>query len=201
MCLTCSRYGEYPADMGEGKMRRSWRLENLPSSIGPTELKALIFLRSVSSLLSFSASASVWSDEVPLPAIDRHSFFLAFVVCRCWSSSSPFLPICLSDSHSLSLALPCLCSELELQIANFFLFLFSCSLAQWPGLQPYCPWALNNVIYCLFRGCWEICWFVEVFASWDFVWVVSYLGFYTMYFCFLFYAICFCFCLIVCICS
>ena len=73
-------------------------------------------------------------DEVPLPAIDRHSFFLAFVDCQRWSSSSPFLTICLLDSHSLSLALPCLCSELELQIAIFFLFLFSCSLAQWPGL-------------------------------------------------------------------
>ena len=36
-----------------------WHLENLPSSIGPTELKALISLRSISSLLSFSASASV----------------------------------------------------------------------------------------------------------------------------------------------
>ena len=38
--------------------------------------------------------------------------------------------------------------------------------------------------------------FFEIFASWDFVWVVSYLGFYTMYFCFWFRVTCFCFCLI-----
>ena len=29
---------------------------------------------------------------------------------------------------------------------------------------------------------WEICWSFEVFASWDLVWVVLDLGFYTMYF-------------------
>ena len=45
-------------------------------------------------------------------------------------------------------------------------------------------------------GCWEICWFFEVFVSWDFVWVVSYLGFHIMYLCFWFHAIYFCFCLI-----
>ena len=102
-------------------------------------------------------------------------------------------------SLRLSLSLPCLAFVLNWNCKSqffFFLFLFSCSLAQWPGLQLYCPWALNYVIYCLFRGCWEICWFVEVFASWDFVWVILYLGFYTMYFRLLFCTICFCFCLI-----
>ena len=61
-------------------------------------------------------------DEVPLPAIDRQSFFLAFVDCRRWSSSSPFLLICLSDSHSLSLALPLF----WIGIANRNFFFFFC---------------------------------------------------------------------------
>ena len=180
-----------------------WHLENLPSSIGPTELKALISLRSISSLLSFSASASVRRsisshfsffllpcplgthhisnvsrtypscirifffkyfflfslilsryrqlyrhpnsiriglDEVPLPAIDRHSFFLAFVDCRRWSSSAPFLTICLADSHSLSLALPLF----WIGIANrnffsFFVFLLTCSVAWALALLPLGP--------------------------------------------------------------
>ena len=51
---------------------------------------------------------------------------------------------------------------------------------------------LEGTKYTHVWGCWEICWFFEVFASWDIVWVVSYLGFYTMYICFWFHAICFC---------
>ena len=118
-------------------------------------------------------------------------------LCRL-STLELLLPLPDHMSLRLSLSLPCLAFVLNWNCKSqfFFLFLFSCSLAQWPGLQLYCPWALNYVIYFLFRGCWEIYWFVEVFASWDFVWVILYLGFYTMYFRFLFCAICFCFCLI-----
>ena len=55
---------------------------------------------------------------------------------------------------------------------------------------------LEGTQYPHFWGCWEICRFFEVVASWDFAWVVSYLGFYTMYFRFWFHEICFCFYLI-----
>ena len=52
---------------------------------------------------------------------------------------------------------------------------------------------LEGMKYLHFWGCWEIYWSFEVFASWDIVWVVSYLGFYAMYFRIWFPAICFCF--------
>ena len=52
---------------------------------------------------------------------------------------------------------------------------------------------LEGMKYPHFWGCWEIYWSFEVFASWDIVWVVSYLGFYAMYFCIWFPAICLCF--------
>ena len=52
---------------------------------------------------------------------------------------------------------------------------------------------LEGTKYPHFWGCWEICWSSEVFGSWDIVWVVSYLGFYAMYFRIWFPAICFCF--------
>ena len=47
---------------------------------------------------------------------------------------------------------------------------------------------LEGTKYPYFWGHWEIYGFLEVFASWDIVWVVSYLGFYTMYFHFWFRA-------------
>ena len=55
---------------------------------------------------------------------------------------------------------------------------------------------LEGKKYLHFWGCWEICWFFEVFASWDIGWVISYLGFYTMYFHIWFLAFCFCFSMI-----
>ena len=47
---------------------------------------------------------------------------------------------------------------------------------------------LEETKYLHFWGHWEIYGFFEVFASWDIVWVVSYLAFYTMYFHFWFHA-------------
>ena len=55
---------------------------------------------------------------------------------------------------------------------------------------------LEGTKYSHFWGYWEIYWSFEVFVSWDIIWVVSYLGFYTMYFRIRFSTICFCFSLI-----
>ena len=124
-----SRYSDHPSDKGEvekkKKERRSWHLANFPPLISPAELKALIFSLS-QSLLSLSFSAlplfALHNNEVPLPTIDCHSLSLsfAFVDRRCQSSSSPFLPISLSNSHSLSLALPLF----WIKIAIFFFLSF-----------------------------------------------------------------------------
>lgn len=64
-------------------------------------------------------AVTLHNNEVPLPTIDRHTLSLAFVDRRCQSSSSPFLPISHSNSHSLSLATPVLN-----QNHNFFFFSF-----------------------------------------------------------------------------
>ena len=71
-------------------------------------------------------------------------------------------------------------------------------------LQRFGIWYRLSYVACLagtqfsyFWRHWETCRFIEVFASWDFVWVASYLGFYALSYhvwfliiCLLFYLIC-----------
>lgn len=92
-----SRYSEHPSDNGEGKEKKKKKI------LTPGKFPAV----------------TLRNNEVPLPTIDRHTLSLAFVDRRRQSSSSPFLPISHSNSHSLSLATPVLN-----QNHNFFFFSF-----------------------------------------------------------------------------